>query len=118
MNPLPLLLRGLLALALLVPGLPTFATSHVGHGNALTTDVANTVDTPCHDPAPEPATETSDCCDRGGPACGCDCLQAAPALGVAGVSPGSVPAGSGPPAADAGAAPRASFAPSLRPPIA
>jgi hypothetical protein len=117
MSPLSLLLRCLLALALVVSGLPAFASSHAGHGGAAATEVAGSDDAPCHDHAPEPVTAVSDCCDGGGPACGCDCLHAAPGLVIAGISCGSVLADPGPRVALAAAAPRSSFVPSLRPPI-
>lgn len=112
-----LLLRCLLALALVVYGLPTFASSHAGHGDAAAVEVAGSDNAPCHDNAPVPVTVVSDCCDGGGPACGCDCLQAAPGLVIAGMASGSVLADPGPRAAPAAAAPRSSFVPSLRPPI-
>jgi hypothetical protein len=117
MSPLSLLLRCLLALALVVYGLPTFASSHAGHGDAAAVEAAGSDDAPCHDQAPEPVPAVSDCCDGGGPACGCDCLQAAPGLVIAGMFAGSVLANPGPRVAPAAAAPRSSFAPSLRPPI-
>jgi hypothetical protein len=115
MSPLSLLLRCLLALALVVSGLPTFASS--SHGGAADVEVAGSDDAPCHDQAPEPVTAVSDCCDGGGSVCGCDCLQSAPGLVIAGISSGSVLTDPGPPVALAAAAPRSSFVPSLRPPI-
>jgi hypothetical protein len=117
MKPQSLLLRCLLALALVVYGLPTFASSHAGHGGAAVVEAADSDNAPCHDNAPEPVTVVSDCCDGGGLACGCDCLQAAPGLVIAGMASGSVLADPGPRAAPAAAAPRSSFVPSLRPPI-
>jgi len=117
MSRFPFLLRCLLALALIAYGLPTTASSHAGHGNVADFQLAGTDDLPCHELAPEPAVDVSNCCDGDGPACGCDCLHHASGLVIAGVFTGCVVANPGPGVALAGVAPRSSSAPSLRPPI-
>lgn len=114
-----LLLRCLLALALVATGLPAVAGAHA-HADAQAVASSPADAPPCHDTgdAPPPPPDGPDCCDGEGPACGCDCLHATPGVAATVAPPAGVPP-SGlvqlpvPPASPLGGP-----LPSLRPPIA
>lgn len=113
-----LLLRSLLALALVAYGLPVAAAVHA-HGPEAAQAVDDAASPPCHgQDSPPPPAESSDCCDGDGPACGCECLHATPALAAAARQPGSLPAAAARQAPTHLPSPRDGPLPSLRPPIA
>lgn len=120
--PRALFLRCLLALALVVQGLPAFAMD--AHAHEAATVVAPADDAgpsmpACHgdDAAPAPA-DFPDCCDDGGGDCGCDCLHASSLFAMVRGLPGVSPPAGGPPVGLVPAAASSAPLPSLRPPIA
>lgn len=121
--PRALLLRCLLALALVVQGLPVFvmdAHAHEAAAVAAATDDAGASMPGCHgdDPAPAPVADLPDCCEDGGSDCGCDCLHASSLFATARGLPGASPPADEPPVRLVPGAASSAPLPSLRPPIA
>lgn len=119
-----LLLRGLLALALVVQGLPVDVQAATSPQKAVETAQAAMPD--CHaasaDPDPglpqAPSQSGPDCCDSPGAPCGCDCLHAGSLALVAPAEPLAGRPVTDPEGLFLAGRPGGHASPSLRPPIA
>ena len=119
-----LLLRGLLALALVLQGVPvdvqgaTPLEKSAAAAEAVMPDCHGASDAPDPDPAQSPSPVGPDCCDAQGAPCGCDCLHAGSLALAAPAEPLAGPPGTGPAGLAAVGRPAGRQSPSLRPPIA
>lgn len=119
-----LLLRGLLALALVLQGVPVDVQGATSLEKTATAAEAAMPD--CHGASevaePElgqsPSPVGPDCCDSQGAPCGCDCLHAGSLVLAAPAEPLSGPPATDPEGLAAAGRPDGRQTPSLRPPIA